>query len=120
MKQKVIAVLCMLVIFILNTGCRPANVRVRATDAMIKVLRAAVLEFAVDCGALPSTEQGLKVLFVGSGIPGWGGVYLRGREEEVLDGWGTSFRYESDGTTFEIRSAGADGIFATHDDQVGL
>jgi len=98
----------------------PANARAKATDMSINALRGAVQEFAADCGAPPSTERGLQALMLDPGIPGWAGPYLRGESQEIfLDLWSTPFHYESDGSTFSIRSAGKDGTFGTDDDQVG-
>ena len=48
--------------------------------------------------ALPSDEEGNRLI------------------EDLADGWGNPLRYELDGETFMVRSAGPDGEFGTPDD----
>jgi type II secretory pathway pseudopilin PulG len=112
--------LLLLLVVLSSTGYQPANVRERATDTSIRALRRAVREFVNDCGAPPTTEQGLTALQVDPGTPGWNGPYIPGAELHILlDMWERQLSYEADGITFSIRSAGADGTFGNEDDQDG-
>ena len=93
--------------------------KIATTKANLKTLHAAVSQFYMELGQLPSEEMGLQALV--EAPPGleekWTG-YLR--EKEIpKDGWRREFKYETrPGTTtgFDIRSAGPDGEFDTDDD----
>ena len=93
--------------------------KVATTKANLKTLDAAVSQFYMELGELPSEEMGLNALV--EAPPGleekWTG-YLR--ENEIPeDGWNHEFKYETvpgTKTGFVIRSAGPDGEFDTDDD----
>jgi len=93
--------------------------RVATTKANLKTLDAAVSQFYMELGQLPSEEMGLNALV--EAPPGleekWTG-YLR--ENEIpKDGWKREFKFETvPGTLhgFVIRSSGPDGEFDTDDD----
>ena len=93
--------------------------KVATTKANLKTLDAAVSQFYMELGQLPSEEMGLNALVEApAGLEEkWTG-YLR--ENEIpLDGWKREFKYETvPGTTsgFVIRSAGPDGEYDTDDD----
>ncbi|MHC4729135.1 MAG: hypothetical protein ACYS6Z_00925, partial [Planctomycetota bacterium] len=55
-------------------------------------------EHREESGALPSQEDGNRLI------------------EDLEDRWGNALRYEVDGETYVIRSAGPDGEFGTADD----
>ena len=74
--------------------------------------------FENDCGRYPTEQEGLTALFGNPGVDGWTGPYVKGRKENVLlDGWGTPFRYTCPaGTDCRVISAGPDKEFGTEDD----
>ncbi len=125
MKATILVAMALCLVFTLtlievSRYGHPTNARAQATDVAIKSLRTAVREYAVDCGAPPSTELGLQALLVDTGTPGWAGPYVRGESQYVfLDQWNNPLQYESDGSNFKIHSAGRDGIIGTDDDQDG-
>ena len=89
------------------------RVNLGLVDAL-KMYRKALQNYYRDVGAYPSTEQGLKVLMNGDGIPNWKGPYIG---EFVLDTdpWGTPFIYKNIQqsekiTILDIHSAGPNRI----------
>jgi len=73
----------------------------------------------MDCGAFPTTEQGLRALREkpASLEANWNGPYL---ETDPADAWGNPFQYRcpaEDGQhDFDLWSSGADGKTGTGDD----
>lgn len=47
----------------------------------------------------------------------WLLIYTQSQEERT-DSWGNNFLYSKEAATFEVRSAGPDGIFNNDDDEV--
>lgn len=94
----------------------PPPPRAREATEAIRQYVSQVLElYRRDHRTYPTTLQGLEVLFVRKpGRP----PYLEGTPP-VLDGWGRTLQYSSDGTRFTLSSAGADGIHSTPDDVGG-
>jgi general secretion pathway protein G len=88
-----------------------------ATRAALASYDVALKMFRLDTGNYPTTEQGLKVLVDGTGVPGWKGPYIL-RNHGPVDSWGTPYRYTYRTNGFAIRSAGADAHFDTDDDVV--
>ena len=68
--------------------------------------------YEVDTGHLPPSLDAL--LIKGSEI-NWHGPYVKSKNT-FLDPWGNRFRYRIKGDYYELRSAGADGVFFTKDD----
>ena len=83
--------------------------KVDVTKTRIESLRAALDLYRLHNNRYPSTEQGLISLKTkpDSGkIPkSWNGPYMR---KLPTDGWDNEFKYTSEGSTFEIKSLGAD------------
>ncbi|MBN1670212.1 MAG: type II secretion system protein GspG [Kiritimatiellae bacterium] len=79
-------------------------------------LARAVQRFRTDCGAFPAENQGLQALVSDPAMPGWRGPYLT--PEELLDPWGTPYRYELKRRAPRIVSAGVDKTFGSADDVV--
>ncbi len=96
-----------------------AHAKEATTKANLKTLHAAVSQFYMELGQLPSEEMGLQALV--EAPPGleekWTG-YLT--ESEIpKDGWQHDFKFEivpGTASNFFIRSAGPDGEFDTDDD----
>ena len=78
----------------------------------IKQLATALENYNLDCNSYPTTEQGFNALVTSPGAdacPNWGpNPYIK-NIKEAKDSWGKPFLYESDGSTFVIRSLGRDG-----------
>jgi len=75
--------------------------------------------FEQDVGRYPTTEEGLQVLVVNPGLPGWKGPYLKGGLK--ADPWGTPYQYElvegEEGKSmYKVSSAGPDRQLGTEDD----
>ena len=73
----------------------------------LRSLDSALLVYALDHGGLPTTEQGLKVLYDAGIVDP-----LR----KPVDYWGTPYRYRRSGAAYDLRSAGPDKTFNTEDD----
>ena len=112
----------MVVVFILGllvTLVAPRTIgrtdQARATKAAadIKGIEEALHLYKLDMGRYPTTAQGLAAL-VGGGAGGVGvgknfnpDGYL---EKVPMDPWGNQYAYASDGSSFIIKSYGADGV----------
>ncbi len=76
----------------------------------IAVIDSKVLEFQVDCGRLPTTQEGLRALVQAPSDAGehWKGPYVK--ERDILDPWNVEIRYRCPGQhgDFDICSLGAD------------
>jgi general secretion pathway protein G len=88
-----------------------------ATTTTAKNVEAAMNAFQIDCGRLPTNDEGIEALLNDPGIAGWNGPYM---QEIPLDGWGQPFRYTAPGEHlprfFDIASPGPDGTPGTADD----
>lgn len=62
----------------------------------------------------PTTEQGLRALFVSPGQSHWTGPYLETRN--LYDPWDSPFSYISDGEHYTLTSPGPDRQLGTPDD----
>ncbi len=84
---------------------------VKATRAQLDAFDKALSTYRLDCGHLPSSEQGLKSLVERpADEPHWGGPYLS--KQVPLDPWGHAFVYRmpgDDGHDYELLSLGRDG-----------
>jgi type II secretion system protein G len=85
--------------------------------AALRVYLGHVLEqYRADNGMYPTTDEGMIALFAKPvGRDRWKGPYLEGMPP-VVDPWGREFLYKSDGLTYQLVSAGGDGVFGTADD----
>jgi general secretion pathway protein G len=77
----------------------------------ISVLESKVMEFQVDCGRLPTAQEGLRALVQAPGDVSdkWRGPYVK--EKDILDPWGAELKYRIPGQQgeFDIFTYGADG-----------
>lgn len=87
-----------------------SNARVKQTRLRFGEVSKALEMYNGDCGALPTTEQGLAVLMADPGkevCPNWGPApYLK--KQVAVDGWDKPMLYESDGNTSILKSLGKD------------
>jgi general secretion pathway protein G len=88
--------------------------RVKA-QADISQLKSGLDRFYMDVGSYPSTEQGLNALVSAPNFQGassnsqqnWQGPYI---EKIPPDPWGNPYFYQSDGSSYVLKSFGADGV----------
>jgi general secretion pathway protein G len=86
---------------------RAKRVKAQADIAQIK---SGLDRFYLDAGGYPTTDQGLPALVTApttGNVPhDWQGPYL---EKIPNDPWGNPYFYQSDGSTYVLKSFGADG-----------
>jgi general secretion pathway protein G len=83
----------------------------KAAKIQLETLSQSLAHYQIDVGAYPTTEQGLKALWLAPGaVPSWNGPYVR-REQQLTDPWGKPFAYRAPGEKgpFELVTLGADG-----------
>jgi general secretion pathway protein G len=105
----IIAVLAGLVA--VNVMGRPDEAKATATKSNMATIQGALKMYRLDNGGYPTTEQGLKALVERPTAPpvptSWPqGGYLT---TPATDGWGKPYEYQSDGSSFTMRSLGKDG-----------
>jgi general secretion pathway protein G len=84
---------------------------IQMAKAQIGTLAGQLEQYNSDCGFYPNTEQGLRALAEPPATEptcgNWGpNPYLR--EKDLKDPWRNEFVYESDGTSYTIKSYGKD------------
>jgi general secretion pathway protein G len=95
--------------------------REQTAAANISTLKTALFTYQLQCGILPTTEQGLKALWSKPTIdpvpPRWHAMFS---EEQGTDPWGHPYQYVNPGKhnpdSFDIFSMGEDGLANTDDD----
>jgi general secretion pathway protein G len=114
----IIAMLMGLVIFSLQNVTGDAQREKAKAD--ILTLREALAAYQLDCGSLPTTEQGLSVLWSKPTVEPVPPQWHKQMDEEVLDPWGHPYQYRNPGKhnpdKYDIFSMGADGQPDTDDD----
>jgi general secretion pathway protein G len=93
--------------------------RRNAAAAQLVSLSDALAQFEADCGAYPSSEDGLGALRAKPlWARNWAGPYVE--EEALMDPWGRAFVYRYPGDAnpggFDLVSTGPDGVEGTSDD----
>jgi len=121
---EVLLVLVILVILasLVVTAYGPIQQRAnaRAAKAQIGGFETAIGVYHTDMNNYPSSDQGLQALRQPPPDAGnrWAGPYLQ--KEVPMDPWGNPYRYAYPGSrnnsSFDIWSAGADGVDNTEDD----
>jgi general secretion pathway protein G len=86
-------------------------------QADIQELKQALDRYYLDNGSYPTTDQGLQALVTpptGGRLPS---NYEQGGYIEKLpnDPWGNQYFYQSDGTTYALKSFGPDGVQSADD-----
>lgn len=86
------------------------NANVKQTRLRFNEVSKALEMYNGDCSGFPTTEQGLAVLMADPGkdvCANWGPApYLKKKVAE--DAWGRQILYESDGSTYVLKSLGKD------------
>ena len=89
---------------------RLKKARVDTAKIQMKTIGTALENYNLACNSFPSTDQGLAALITkpaSDSCPNWGpGAYIK--KSQTKDPWGKEFIYESDGSTFEMKSYGED------------
>jgi general secretion pathway protein G len=93
--------------------------RITAARADIVLIEMAIDIFELDCGRLPSTEEGLRALLdQPSAATGWKGPYLK--RGTPADPWGNLYLYQCPGqhnpSRYDLYSFGPDSLEGTEDD----
>ncbi len=87
------------------------DAKVKTAYAQMQMLSSALDTFKLDVGRYPTTQEGLKVLWVkDSDIKGWNGPYLPKKVDK--DSWGDPYIYKfpgSDKNDYDLLTYGADG-----------
>lgn len=88
---------------------RLKKARVDTAKIQMKSIGTALEQYNLACNAFPTTDQGLDALVTkpSAGCDNWGPTpYIK--KNQLKDPWGKEFVYESDGSTFELKSFGED------------
>lgn len=89
---------------------RLKEARVSTAKIQMKSIGQALESYNLACNSYPSTEMGLEALVEkpsGEACANWGpDAYLK--KGALKDPWKGNFIYESDGSTFELKSTGED------------
>jgi len=87
------------------------SAKVKTAYTQMQMLSQALDSFRLDVGKYPTTEQGLKILWVkNSDLKNWDGPYLPKPVEK--DPWGNPYHYKypgKDGNDYSLYSLGSDG-----------
>ena len=95
------------------------RVQERTTREFVKSgLKTSLLDYKLDMGSYPTTEQGLRALLAAP--PGvslrWNGPYI---EDWPVDGWGRDYQYRFPGEekigSYDLFSLGGDGVESEDD-----
>ncbi|MCA3554449.1 type II secretion system major pseudopilin GspG [Aestuariivirga sp.] len=85
--------------------------RAKTAQVQIESMVTALQLFHIDAGRYPTSSEGLAALVKSPGnVAGWNGPYLS-KADVPQDPWGRPYIYQSgeNGSSFEIRTLGADG-----------
>jgi general secretion pathway protein G len=115
---SIIALLMGLVILSLQNVTGDAQRQKAKAD--ILALREALAAYQLDSGSLPTTEQGLSVLWSKPTVEPIPAQWHKQMDEEVLDPWQHPYQYRNPGKhnpdKYDVFSMGADGQPDTDDD----
>lgn len=111
----VVVILAMVGTFVLpglfkNVG----KARTKIARSRIGLIEGALGQFSIDCGRMPSDEEGLEALVVPPADleEKWDGQYAK--ESQIIDPWGNPYIYFHEGSinigSYDIISYGADGV----------
>lgn len=68
------------------------------TKPVLDGFRTALVRYKMDCGAFPTTTQGLNaLLYAPEEEPNWKGPYIEIKASALLDPWGRPYHYRSPG-----------------------
>jgi general secretion pathway protein G len=114
----IIAMLMGLVIYKLSGVSGTAQKE--TAKANILTFREALAAYQLDCGSLPTTQQGLSALWSKPTVEPIPAQWHAQLDEEILDPWGRPYQYRNPGKhnpdKYDIFSMGPDGQPDTQDD----
>lgn len=113
MKRIKVILTFVLPLVVLSIGL--GNSTIGATYSTVVNVELALEFYQLDCGALPTVQQGLIALTTNVGVKGWNGPYIRGNAIPT-DSWGNTLRYSPSRKKPWVVSAGPDAMFGTSDD----
>jgi general secretion pathway protein G len=87
--------------------------KARGTRAMLEAARTAIEMYEVDNGTFP--EDLTDLVKKPADVPNWNGPYVRGKVTALRDAWGHELAYRPRGSSYEVRSHGADGVESSDD-----
>lgn len=93
----------------------PDEGKVRAVSVQIEMMKKALADYRLDCGAFPSSDQGLNELVsslhLGKQCLKYNPNGYMAKESFLRDPWGNRYLYESlDRKSYTIKSYGSDGV----------
>ena len=98
------------------------NAKIKTTAAQLNMLSSALDTFRLDVGRYPTSEEGLKSLWVKeSTIKEWNGPYLPKKVE--TDAWKNPYQYKLPGKNkedYDLYSLGADGKIGGDEDKADI
>ncbi|MCE0523464.1 MAG: type II secretion system major pseudopilin GspG [Methylacidiphilales bacterium] len=114
----IIALLMGMVIY--NIGDLTATAKPERVKADLLTFKEMLAAYQLNNGMLPTTDQGLKVLWSKPTVEPIPPRWRQQMDEEVLDPWGHPYRYVNPGVhnpdSYDIFSMGEDGLPNTEDD----
>lgn len=116
--MTILAVLGASAIYLLKGNVDVAKIRTAEGD--IKTISTQLTVYEGNAGELPTTEQGLKVLWEKPAAGTDSGPWVQLMKNEPKDPWKRPYHYARPGTKsgddFDLWSAGKDGVDGTEDD----
>ncbi len=105
----IIAVIAGMVV--MNVMSRPDQAKATTAQSDLSTIGTALATYRLNNGAYPTTEQGLKALAEKTNIPPLPTSFPDGGYVSTppQDPWGRPYLYQSNGSTYEIRTLGRDG-----------
>ena len=89
----------------------------QSAETQLNQVKGAIKLYQLQVGTLPSNLEALREKPGDIADPTrWKGPYFD--EEIPADPWGNNYKYSPNGTSFELRSAGADGQEGSEDDVI--
>ncbi len=104
----------LIAVLVTSLGTSQISAKKKETAVKAGQVQSQLLRYQADMGKMPTTAEGLGVLFTNSGSSKWTGPY--GNEDDVKDAFGTAFEYELSPKGAVLKSAGQDEQMGTADD----
>ena len=104
----------LIAVLVTSLGTSQVSAKKKETAVKAGQVQSQLLRYQADMGKMPTTAEGLGVLFTNSGSSKWTGPY--GNEDDVKDAFGTAFEYELNPKGAVLKSAGQDEQMGTADD----
>jgi general secretion pathway protein G len=118
----VLTIIALLVALAMNTLTGVGDTaKEEAAAANVSALKTALYSYQLECGSLPTTEQGLKALWTKPTVePIPDRWHAQFTEDQGTDPWGHPYQYLNPGKhnpdSFDVYSMGSDGLPDTKDD----